>query len=121
MKLSYISALDFEGAAPQEVQTESWALCSFRDCPTVWLRGGPEQELTAVITQCCVEALYKLGKEHQRLIDLAKRFERRKCNHREAIEPNECLKDVIGESRVISKENHTRHPFLVKGAVCSNP
>lgn len=56
-----------------------------------------EQDLIPVITQCCVEALYKLGREHQRVIDLAKRFERRKCNHREAIEPNECLKDVVGE------------------------
>ncbi|WVF67823.1 hypothetical protein IAT40_002584 [Kwoniella sp. CBS 6097] len=53
-------------------------------------------ECKPMITQCCMEALYKLGKEVQRTTDLAKTFERRKCNHREALEPDECLKDVIG-------------------------
>lgn len=51
-----------------------------------------------MITQCCVQALYALGKEHQHETEIAKSFERRKCNHRTAIDPNECLKDVIGES-----------------------
>lgn len=45
-----------------------------------------------------MEALYKLGKPAQRTTDLAKTFERRKCNHRTALEPDECLKDVIGKS-----------------------
>ncbi|WVQ95412.1 hypothetical protein IAU59_002509 [Kwoniella sp. CBS 9459] len=53
-------------------------------------------ECKPMITQCCMEALYKLGKDVQRTTDLAKTFERRKCNHREALEPDECLKDVIG-------------------------
>lgn len=47
-----------------------------------------------------MEALYKLGKEYQEVTNLAKRFERRRCNHREAIEPEACLKDVVGESCV---------------------
>jgi U3 small nucleolar RNA-associated protein 23 len=51
-----------------------------------------------VITQCCVEALYKLGPEYQSSTNTAKTFERRRCNHREAIDPDECLKDVIGGS-----------------------
>ncbi|KAN0063501.1 hypothetical protein ACQY0O_003948 [Thecaphora frezii] len=51
-----------------------------------------------MITQCCMVALYKLGKEHQPTVDLAKQWERRKCNHREAIEPHECIKSVIGEA-----------------------
>lgn len=45
-----------------------------------------------------MEALYKLGKEQQAITDLAKNFERRRCNHRTAIEPDACLKDVIGGS-----------------------
>lgn len=49
-----------------------------------------------MITQCCVEALYKLGPEYQSCTNTAKTFERRRCNHREAIDPDECLKDVIG-------------------------
>ncbi|KAK8850733.1 hypothetical protein IAR55_004653 [Kwoniella newhampshirensis] len=53
-------------------------------------------ECKPMITQCCMEALYKLGKEVQQTTNLAKTFERRKCNHRTALEPDECLKDVIG-------------------------
>lgn len=49
-----------------------------------------------VITQCCVEALYKLGPEYQKATNIAKTFERRRCNHREPLDPDECLKDVIG-------------------------
>ncbi|WVQ86290.1 hypothetical protein IAT38_008458 [Cryptococcus sp. DSM 104549] len=55
-------------------------------------------ECKPMITQCCMEALYKLGKDVQRTTDLAKTFERRKCNHRTALEPDECLKDVIGQT-----------------------
>ncbi|OCF45592.1 U3 small nucleolar RNA-associated protein 23 [Kwoniella heveanensis CBS 569] len=55
-------------------------------------------ECKPMITQCCMEALYKVGKDVQRTTDLAKTFERRKCNHREPLEPDECLKDVIGST-----------------------
>ncbi|ORX40892.1 Fcf1-domain-containing protein [Kockovaella imperatae] len=51
-----------------------------------------------MITQCCIDALYKKGRDYQPLVDIAKTFERRKCNHREVIEPDECLKDVIGQT-----------------------
>jgi hypothetical protein len=51
-----------------------------------------------VITQCCIEALYALGKPGQPIVNVAKTFERRRCNHREAIAPDECIKDVVGES-----------------------
>ncbi|WVN86075.1 uncharacterized protein L203_101233 [Cryptococcus depauperatus CBS 7841] len=53
-------------------------------------------ECKPMITQCCIEALYKLGKSVQKTINLAKSFERRKCNHRTTLEPDACLKDVIG-------------------------
>lgn len=49
-----------------------------------------------MITQCCIEALYKLDPPQQSLVDLAKTFERRRCNHRTAIPPDECLTDVVG-------------------------
>ncbi|KAF8140092.1 Fcf1-domain-containing protein [Boletus edulis] len=51
-----------------------------------------------MITQCCIQELYLLGKSHQSAVDLAKSFERRKCNHREAIPGQECIASVIGES-----------------------
>nr|ODO02109.1 U3 small nucleolar RNA-associated protein 23 [Cryptococcus depauperatus CBS 7855] len=53
-------------------------------------------ECKPMLTQCCIEALYKLGKSVQKTINLAKSFERRKCNHRTTLEPDACLKDVIG-------------------------
>lgn len=50
----------------------------------------------SVITQCCIHELYLQGKVQQPAIDLAKTFERRKCNHREAIPGEECLVSVVG-------------------------
>ena len=51
-----------------------------------------------MITQCCIEALYALGKESQAVVNIAKTFERRRCNHRTAIAADDCLKDVVGET-----------------------
>ncbi|KAJ8468652.1 hypothetical protein ONZ45_g17168 [Pleurotus djamor] len=51
-----------------------------------------------MITQCCIHELYLQGKQLQPVVDLAKTFERRKCNHREAIPGDECLASVVGES-----------------------
>ena len=52
-----------------------------------------------MITQCCIHELYLSGKQHQPAVDLAKTFERRKCNHREAIPEYECLSSVVGKCR----------------------
>jgi len=51
-----------------------------------------------VITQCCIHELYLQGKEQQPAVDLAKTFERRKCNHREAIPGDDCLASVVGDT-----------------------
>jgi U3 small nucleolar RNA-associated protein 23 len=53
-----------------------------------------------VITQCCIHELYLQGREQQAAVDIAKTFERRKCNHREAIPGDECLSSVVGVSLV---------------------
>ncbi|BEJ10775.1 hypothetical protein CspHIS471_0101970 [Cutaneotrichosporon sp. HIS471] len=55
-------------------------------------------EVKPMITQCCIEALYRKGREFQHVVDMAKRAERRKCNHREAVAPGDCLKDMVGET-----------------------
>ncbi|KAH0838452.1 Fcf1-domain-containing protein [Lanmaoa asiatica] len=47
------------------------------------------------------------GKSQQAAVDLAKSFERRKCNHREAILGEECIASVIGK------------PFSFSVDVCS--
>ena len=49
-----------------------------------------------MITQCCIHELYIRGKSHQPTVDFAKSFERRKCNHKEAIPGNECIVSVVG-------------------------
>ncbi|KAH8835321.1 rRNA-processing protein Fcf1/Utp23 [Flagelloscypha sp. PMI_526] len=49
-----------------------------------------------MITQCCIHELYMKGKTGQTVVDLAKTFERRKCNHREPIPGDECLSSVVG-------------------------
>lgn len=54
-----------------------------------------------VITQCCIHELYLQGKSQQPAVDLAKTFERRKCNHREAIPGDECLLSVVVVSESI--------------------
>jgi U3 small nucleolar RNA-associated protein 23 len=63
-----------------------------------------------VITQCCIHELYLKGKSHQPAVDLAKSFERRKCNHKEAIPGDECIAAVVGESNkhryVVATQSH---------------
>ncbi|KAN0128365.1 Fcf1 domain containing protein [Lactarius tabidus] len=63
-----------------------------------------------MITQCCIYELYLKGKSHQPAVDLAKSFERRKCNHKEAIPGDECIAAVVGESNkhryVVATQSH---------------
>lgn len=66
---------------------------------SVQMYQGSERERRScllVITQCCIHELYLQGKSQQPAVDLAKTFERRKCNHREAIPGDDCLSSVVG-------------------------
>ena len=54
-----------------------------------------------VITQCSIHSLYIAGREAQPAVDLARTFERRRCNHREAKPEDECVKEVIGTFFVV--------------------
>lgn len=62
-------------------------------------------ETKPMITQCCMEALYKT--KDQAAIEVGKKFERRRCNHREAIDPNECIESIT----IIKGEN--KHRYIV--------
>lgn len=53
----------------------------------------------AVITQCCIQALYDAGAEAQAAVDAAKGFERRKCNHFKARPEDECMLAMARASR----------------------
>lgn len=60
-----------------------------------------------MITQCCIHELYLQGKSQQTAVDLAKSFERRKCNHREAIPGEECIASVIGKPLLFSVDAYS--------------
>ncbi len=61
-----------------------------------------------MITQCSIQALYDLGTEGQASVDLAKDFERRKCNHFKVRPEEECLTTMAGSFLIFilnEKEN----------------
>ncbi|WFD26802.1 hypothetical protein MNAN1_001789 [Malassezia nana] len=72
--------------------------------PTRQLGQVLQGKVKPMITQCCMVALYDAekeaeGEEARRIHDAiaqAKTWERRKCNHREAQTPSDCLASVIG-------------------------
>lgn len=56
-----------------------------------------------MITQCCIHALYLQGRDSQPVVDIAKTFERRRCNHRveengKMKEESDCIAEVVGKS-----------------------
>lgn len=63
-------------------------------------KGTPHACFATVITQCSIVELYKLGPPAQQAVDVAKTFERRKCNHREAVPGDECIGSVVGQSQM---------------------
>ncbi|KAF9068041.1 Fcf1-domain-containing protein [Rhodocollybia butyracea] len=67
-------------------------------------------EIKPMITQCCIHELY-LQRGQQPAVDLAKTFERRKCNHREPIPGDDCVASVVGDSN--------KHRYVI--ATQSNP
>ena len=80
------------------------------DDPLRQLGNALQVKVKPMITQCCMVALYGTetsaksagGAEYgqaRAAVALAKHWERRKCNHKEAIPPRECLASVIGMVR----------------------
>jgi len=63
-----------------------------------------------MITQCCIHELYLQGKAQQPAVDLAKMFERRKCNHKVVIPGDDCVLSVTGDANkhryVIATQSH---------------
>ncbi|GAA5867093.1 hypothetical protein JCM3774_004392 [Rhodotorula dairenensis] len=61
-----------------------------------------------MITQCCIQALYDAGEEAKDAVEVAKGFERRKCNHFKAREQDECMLAMAGE------QNKNRYVFATQ-------
>lgn len=66
-----------------------------------------QSESKPMITQCCIQALYQ--KNNQEAIDLAKRFERRRCNHppKNPLKPAECIESIT------SINGANKHRYIV--------
>ncbi|CEL55298.1 rRNA-processing protein utp23 OS=Schizosaccharomyces pombe (strain 972 / ATCC 24843) GN=utp23 PE=3 SV=1 [Rhizoctonia solani AG-1 IB] len=73
-------------------------VCQHKIDPAKQLATVLQGECKIMITQCSMVELYKLGQSAQHIVDVAKSFERRKCNHREAIENEPCIESVVGET-----------------------
>lgn len=60
-----------------------------------------------MITQCCMQELYKT--KNQNLINIAKTFERRRCNHppKDPLPSHECIKSIV----IINGEN--KHRYII--------
>lgn len=54
-----------------------------------------QSEIKPMITQCCMQSLYKTN--NQVAIDIGKSFERRRCNHppSDPLAPKDCIKSII--------------------------
>ncbi|CCC69847.1 hypothetical protein NCAS_0D02660 [Naumovozyma castellii] len=66
-----------------------------------------QAEVKVMITQCCMQALYEAN--DQNAIELARRFERRRCNHnpKDPKTPIECIESVVN----INGQN--KHRYVV--------
>lgn len=68
-----------------------------------------------MITQCCITELYRLQKEGEKermAVELAKQWERRYCNHKEAIPGDRCLCEVVGECMLESMAGEVWADFI---------
>lgn len=66
-----------------------------------------QAECKPMITQCCMQALY--ATDNQDAISIAKRFERRRCNHQPTLpeEPARCIESVVNVG------GHNKHRYVV--------
>ncbi|CAE6456463.1 unnamed protein product [Rhizoctonia solani] len=99
-KLMALYSMNFGFRQPYQVLVDSTfcvEICQHKMDPTKQLTTVLQGECKLMITQCSMVELYKLGPSAQHIVDLAKLFERRKCNHREAIENEPCIESVVGE------------------------
>ncbi|KAF8604599.1 hypothetical protein BDV93DRAFT_537684 [Ceratobasidium sp. AG-I] len=98
-KLMALYSMSFGFRQPYQVLVDSTfcrEICQHKMDPLKQLGTVLQGECKIMITQCSMVELYKLGPSAQHVVDLAKQFERRRCNHREAIENEPCVEGVVG-------------------------
>ncbi|KAH8916284.1 hypothetical protein BT69DRAFT_1287898 [Atractiella rhizophila] len=62
-------------------------------------------EIKPMITQCCMQALYDAGPSAQPAVELARGWERRKCNHWVKKTSEECILGILG--------NENKHRYII--------
>ncbi|KAM6498268.1 Fcf1 domain containing protein [Amanita muscaria] len=117
-KLMHLYTLTFQFREPYQVLVDS-TMCKtaveLKYDLVKQLGVALQGEVKPMITQCCIHELYLQGRTMQPVVDLAKTFERRKCNHREAIPGDDCILSVVGEGNkhryIVASQSH---PLRVK-------
>ncbi|SCU80970.1 LADA_0B10506g1_1 [Lachancea dasiensis] len=89
---------NFKFREPYQVLVDDQIVCDTHKASFDLVKGLQrtlQAEVKPMITQCCIQAIYDT--KNQEVIDLAKTFERRRCNHppKEAKSPLECLTSVV--------------------------
>lgn len=66
-----------------------------------------QAEIKPMITQCCMQALYST--KNQDAIEIAKKFERRRCNHppKAPLDPSECIESIV------NVDGKNKHRYIV--------
>ncbi|SCU87609.1 LAME_0D10770g1_1 [Lachancea meyersii CBS 8951] len=101
---------NFKFREPYQVLVDDKIVCDTHKASFDLVKGLQrtlQAEVKPMITQCCIQAIYET--KNQEAIDLAKTFERRRCNHppKEAKAPLECLESVVSINGV------NKHRYVV--------
>ncbi|SCU80133.1 LAFA_0B07690g1_1 [Lachancea sp. 'fantastica'] len=101
---------NFKFREPYQVLVDDKIVCDTHKASFDLVKGLQrtlQAEVKPMITQCCIQAIYDT--KYQDAIDLAKTFERRRCNHppKEAKPPLECLESVVNINGV------NKHRYVV--------
>ncbi|CEP63377.1 rRNA-binding ribosome biosynthesis protein UTP23 LALA0_S08e01024g [Lachancea lanzarotensis] len=101
---------NFKFREPYQVLVDDKIVCDTHKASFDLVKGLQrtlQAEVKPMITQCCIQAIYDT--KDQDAIDLAKTFERRRCNHppKEAKPPLECLESVVSVNGV------NKHRYVV--------
>lgn len=101
---------NFKFREPYQVLVDDQIVCDTHRASFDLVKGLQrtlQAEVKPMITQCCIQAIYET--KNQDAIELAKSFERRRCNHppKEAKPPIECLQSVV------SVNGNNKHRYVV--------
>ncbi|GAA96339.1 uncharacterized protein L969DRAFT_626535 [Mixia osmundae IAM 14324] len=100
-KVMALYASSFGFREPYQVLVDSdfcIALAAQKDDAVARFEAVVQGNVKPMMTQCCIQHLYDLGPKDQPAVELARTFERRKCNHWEKkAKSTECISGIVGD------------------------